>query len=477
MSSALQLFRRLSATCALARVHEWAGGRGVLPPRPPRRLLTLSFACLVFLSGCALPRRDASTAFFTSASPIGFTSDIRYYSADWRSLETRAAEKLQRLRDASPDGTVDVLALSGGGAAGAFGAGALVGLSRRGERPEFQVVTGVSTGALIAPFAFLGPEWDVQLTQAFSGHENTEHFLRAHWITSLFRPGVFDNGPLKAVVDRFVTRDLLGAVAREAARGRLLEVATTDLDREETVVWDMGAIAARGDESARQLFRDVLLASASVPGVFRPVLVHVHEGGRSYDEMHVDGATTVPFLGAPESVFFSSLQLAGLKSGKIFVLVNGQLASAPRSTEFRTVPVLARSFAAVSKHMTRMELATTAKFAQVHGMDLHFTALPVDYPQVRSLDFRPATMRSLFEYGARCAEQGYLWTTLDQAVARAERAVTEWQQSGPASKEQQTPECPLDASSVSPGRAAPELSVARTEETSSRIESYSNGTH
>ncbi|MEA3183438.1 MAG: hypothetical protein QOI59_6961 [Gammaproteobacteria bacterium] len=410
-----------------------------------RKLSTLSLLCLCLLAGCTLPRREAHTAFFGTATPVGFPSDVRYYSADWRSLNARASERLQRVSNASPDGTINVLALSGGGAAGAFGAGALVGLSRRGERPEFQVVTGVSTGALIAPFAFLGPDWDVQLTEAYSG-QHTQHLLHARWLAGLFLPGLYDDRPLTALVNHFVTLDLLHAVAREAARGRLLEVATTDLDKEETVVWDMGAIAARGDERARQLFRDVLLASASVPGAFRPVLIHVEEEGRIYDEMHVDGATTVPFVGAPESVFFSSLDLAGFRRGKIFVLVNGQLATAPRTTRFSTVPVLARSFAAATRHMTRIELATTAGFAQLHGMELQFTAVPADYSQVSALDFRPATMRSLFQYGATCAEQGRLWTTVDQAIARADRAVARSQQAQPPSKEQQTPGCPLDES-------------------------------
>jgi predicted acylesterase/phospholipase RssA len=412
-----------------------------------RNLATLCLLCLCFLAGCTLPRQEAHTAFFGTATPVGFPSDVRYYSADWRSLDARASERLQRVRDASPDGTLNVLALSGGGAAGAFGAGALIGLSRRGERPEFQVVTGVSTGALIAPFAFLGSDWDAQLTDAFSG-QRTEHLLRARWFFGLLLPGLYDNRPLAALVDHYVTFDLLHAVARETSRGRLLEVATTDLDKEETVVWDMGAIAARGDEPARQLFRDVLLASASVPGAFRPVLIHVREASGNYDEMHVDGATTVPFIGAPESVFFSSLDLAGFRRGKIFVLVNGQLATAPRTTRFSAAPVLARSFAAATRHMTRMELATTAGFAQLHGMELQFTAVPTDYSQVSALDFRPATMRSLFQYGATCAEQGRLWTTVDQAIARADRAVAQSQQARPPSKEQQTPECPLDGSAV-----------------------------
>jgi predicted acylesterase/phospholipase RssA len=414
-----------------------------------KRTLILSIVCVGLLVGCTIPRHEAHTALFSPATPVGFPTDVRYYSADWRSLETRAAQRLRQVRNASPDGTISVLALSGGGAAGAFGAGALIGLSRRGERPDFQVVTGVSTGALIAPFAFLGSDWDAQLTEAFSG-QRTQRLLRPRWLASLFRPGLYDSRPLADLVDHYVSLDLLHAVAREASRGRLLEVATTDLDKEETVVWDMGVIAARGDEAARQLFRDVLLASASVPGAFRPVLLHVKDASGTYDEMHVDGATTVPFIVAPESVLISSLDLAGFRGAKIFVLVNGQLASAPRTTQFRTVPVLERSIAAATRHMARMELATAAGFAQLHGMDLQFTAVPVDYPQVGPLDFRPETMQSLFNYGAMCAEQGRLWTTLDQAMARADKAMSRWQRTGAASTQQHTPECPLDEPEIRP---------------------------
>lgn len=333
-------------------------------------------ACLCLLSACALPRRTASPTLFGAASPAGFPSDIRYYAADWHALDRRVSLALQRVRSASPNGKINVLALSGGGAVGAFGAGALIGLSRRGERPDFQIVTGVSTGALIAPFAFLGSGWDAQLADAFSG-ERARSLLHHHWLRRLLSPG--EASPLAELVNHYVTFKLLHAVALASARGRLLEVATTDVDKEETVIWDMGAIASRGDESARELFRDVLVASASVPGVFPPVLLHVREGGVTHDEMHVDGATSVPFIAAPESLFFSSLRLADLRSGKVFILVNGQLANEPSTTPFRTISILSRSFATALRHMSRMQLASTAEFARAHGMGLKFTAIPMDY--------------------------------------------------------------------------------------------------
>lgn len=428
--------------------------------------------CLGLLSACALPRRDASPMLFDTASPTGFPPDIRYYAANWHALHRRVSLELRRLRRASPDGRINVLALSGGGAVGAFGAGALIGLSRRGERPDFQIVTGVSTGALIAPFAFLGGGWDAELADAFSGARGRS-LLHHHWLRRLLSPGDYETTPLFKLVDHYVTFRLLHAVAHQAARGRLLEIATTDVDKEETVIWNMGAIASRGDEAARELFRDILVASASVPGVFPPVILRVRERGVTYDEMEVDGAASAPFIAAPESLFFSSLKMGDLRGGRIYVLVNGKLGSEPRTTPFRTVSVLSRSFATALRHMTRMQLASTAEFAEVHGMGLEFTAIPIDYPRVSPLDFSPATMGSLFNYGLQCAEQGRLWTTIDQAFSRADDALSRWQLDGVSDRKHPQPPCPLDVAprsgrqfrgtrkAAQPGQAAPPIEMDR----------------
>ena len=185
-----------------------------------------------------------------------------------------------RARGAS-DKPISVLALSGGGADGAYGAGVLVGLDpSSGTRPEFQVVTGVSTGALIAPFAFLGPDWDGKLEEAFTGPAAGALLSPRGFGALLFGPSVYRGRPLERLVGHYVDDALLQAVARENARGRKLLVATTDLDRQETVIWNMGEIAASGGPQARRLFRDVLVASASVPGVFPPKLIEVRDGGR-----------------------------------------------------------------------------------------------------------------------------------------------------------------------------------------------------
>ncbi len=369
----------------------------------------------IALAGCAaLPRREAPPTLFSSATPPGFATDVRFLSTDRASVETKSAASLQRLRSSSADGIVRALVLSGGGAGGAFGAGALIGLSRRGERPQYDVVTGVSTGALIAPFAFLGPAWDSQLTEAFTSGRGEQMSLRG--LIELPFGAERRSAALAALVDHYVTPSLIQAVAREAAKGRILWVATTDLDKEETVIWDLGAIAERGGEPARKLFRNVLVASASIPGVFSPVLIHVQEAGVSYDEMHVDGNASTSLFVAPVAAYFALLDRHSLDGARVYVLINGQIMDAPETTRFQLGPIVSRTFSAALKHMSRAQVVAVNQFAEKYRMSVQSTYVPFDYPKYGSADFRASTMQALFDYGARCAESGRLWTTLDETM-------------------------------------------------------------
>jgi len=391
------------------------------------------------LVGCAaLPRREAPPTLFNSAAPVGFDADVRFLSTDRASVEAKSAASLQRLRSSSKDGIVRALVLSGGGAGGAFGAGALVGLSRGNDRPQYDVVTGVSAGALIAPFAFLGPEWNSQLTDAFTSGRGEQMSLRG--LTGVPFGASRRSAALTALVDHYVTGELIEAVAREAAKGRILWVATTDLDKEETVIWDLGAIAEHGGEPARKLFRDVLVASASIPGVFSPVLIHVQEAGVSYDEMHVDGNASTSLFVAPVAANFALLDQRSLNGARVYVLINGQIMDAPETTRYQLGPIVSRTFSAALKHMSRAQVVAVNQFAEKYRMSVQSTYLPFDYPKYGSADFRASTMRALFDYGARCAQSGRLWTTLDETMNTVAAAV-------PASKRNQMAdrqtECPV----------------------------------
>ena len=388
------------------------------------RTRAVEWACALsamLLVGCAsLPRRAAPPTLFSGATPVGFSSEVRFLSTDLASVQNHAAVGLQRLRRSSDDGFLRVLALSGGGAGGAYGAGALVGLSRAHERPQYDLVTGVSAGALIAPFAFLGPEWDSQLTEAFTS--GADQRMSLHGLLAVPFGVKRRTAALHALVDHYVTRALINAVAKEAARGRVLWVATTDLDKAETVIWDMGAIAARGGEPARRLFRDVLVASASVPGVFSPVLIHVQEAGVSYDEMHVDGNASTSLFVAPVAAYFALLDPHSLEGTQIFVLINGRIIDAPETTPFRLAPIVSRTLSVALRHMASAQVIAVDQFAEKYQMSLQSSYLPFDYPQYSPTDFRASAMQPLFAYGERCAQTGQLWTTISETMGSVERA-------------------------------------------------------
>ena len=391
------------------------------------------------LIGCtALPRRDAPPTLFSSATPVDFPAEVRFLSTDRASVEKQSAAALQRMRESSHDGIVRALVLSGGGAGGAFGAGALVGLSRSHQRPQYDVVTGVSAGALIAPFAFLGAEWDSQLTEAFTSGRGEQMSVRG--LLTLPFGASRRSAALTALVDHYVTPELIRAVAKEAASGRLLWVATTDLDKEETVIWDMGAIAQRGGEPARKLFRDVLVASASIPGVFEPVLIRVRQGEKLYDEMHVDGNASTSLFVAPVAAYFALLDQRSLDGARVYVLINGQIIEAPETTPFKLGPIMARTFAVALKHMSRAQVVAVDQFADKYRMSVQSTYLPFDYPKYSSADFRASTMRPLFEYGAQCAASGHLWTTMDETMATIATAAPASKRTPPVNEEV---ECPL----------------------------------
>jgi len=381
------------------------------------RLVRWASAMVVFaLTGCtALQRQEAPPTVFNSATPMGFDADIRFLSTDRASVEKKSAASLQRLRSSSPDGVIRALVLSGGGAGGAFGAGALVGLSRRGARPQYDVVTGVSTGALIAPFAFLGPDWNPQLMEAFTSGRGAPMSL--HRLIQLPFGAPRRSAALTALVDHYVTPELIQAVAKEAAKGRILWVATTDLDKEETVIWDLGAISAQGGERARKLFRDVLVASASIPGVFSPVLIHVQDGGVGYDEMHVDGNASTSLFVAPVAAYFALLDQQSLNGAQVYVLINGQIMDAPQTTRYQLGAIVSRTFSAAMKHLSRAQVVAVNQFAEKYRMSVQSTYVPFDYPRYGSADFRASTMQALFDYGVRCAQSGRLWTTLDETMS------------------------------------------------------------
>lgn len=401
---------------------------------------------LTLLAACSsVSRRPPPPRLITEAIPDGYSSNVRLLASDVYRFGEISPKFFQGIRDSASDGTVDILALSGGGAGGAFGVGALTGLSRAHARPQYELVTGVSVGALMAPFAFLGPEWDDAMQKALGG-DATARLLGGSpsrtLIARVFFPMSSRHGALYQMVDHFVTPAMIEGVARENAKGRRLVVATTDLDKGETTLWNMGAVAALGGETARTTFRDILVASASVPGMFPPALIHVHVGDQHYDEMHVDGSVTVPVFATPIIAELHPEALASLRGATVYMIVNGQVHHFPRETPVETIPVLTSSFGAGLTFKTRETIAETIAISRQLNMRFEMTSIPADYPLNSFIDFNPQHLRTLFEYAVSCAERGQLWVTPEQGLLR-NLMVNRLPPSGP-------PSCPTEDPAIAP---------------------------
>jgi len=318
----------------------------------------------------------------------------------------------------------NVLVLSGGGANGAYTAGVLNGWTASGTRPEFDVVTGISTGALIAPFAFLGSAYDGALRQSYTSARESDIF-KLRWLPELiWADSLADASPLRRKIASEITPEVLAKVAEAHRAGRRLYVGTTDLDSKRLVVWDMGAIACRDDAGRLGLFRDVLLASASVPGLLPPVDVQINVDGASYTELHVDGGVAAALFLQPEMLGIAPEQEvpnAPNKDSHVYVIVAGQLQLPRRAVKRRLTKVVEESIGGVLQSQLEGDLLKTYLLARFAGADFALASVPKDITFESSpLSFDPVTMRQLFDAGYEHAATRQGWHTAPASLASDE---------------------------------------------------------
>lgn len=293
------------------------------------------------------------------------------------------------------------LAMSGGGSDGAYAAGLLVGMSEAGTRPDFAVVSGASIGALIAPYAFLGKRYDGQLQEQFTTITAGDIFEDRATNDSLM-----DSWPLKRTIEQRVTPQLLADIAAEHRRGRRLLVVTTNLDAGRPMVWNMGAIAERGDDKALALFRSVLLASASIPGIFPPVSITAQSHGQEIAELHNDGTITAPFFIAPVPVL-SGTGTVQLPTKQLYVIANAKLTQQfEMTTPLQTAVVLGRSISLALQAGLRIELLLTLEAAQKQGWSLNVAQIDPEFQHPSRGAFDPEYMKALFDFAVDKAKKG-----------------------------------------------------------------------
>ncbi len=363
----------------------------------------LAIAALVALSGCATIQRSVYSSGEQQEATIAGIPDARF----WGDAPDAPRRMLPPI--STGGGELTLLALSGGGDNGAFGAGVLNGWSRTGARPEFSVVTGVSTGALIAPFAFLGPAYDAALADVYT-HVSAHDIYRMRFPLAI--PGsvsMADTKPLRRLIAARLDDRMIDAIAREHRRGRRLFVGTANLDAQRMVIWDMGAIAASDLPGRYALFRQVLLASSSIPVLFPPVVIDAVSGGRRLQELHVDGGTTAQILTLPLQSVLDDSGGQPRQPIRLYLLVNNRLGGVFQFTKGKLGPVMKHASGLALQSSLFALVGGTYIYARDHDLDFNLAYIGNDFPASDADMFDTSYMRELYAYGLRRGASGALW--------------------------------------------------------------------
>ena len=394
--------------------------------------LALLFTSL-FVSGCAtLPRDPVPLDQIEQAEVVGMP-DIRAWGGKVSPLFQQdmiesVKQDLKRLDELELDEhgvpRYSALALSGGGSHGAFGAGFLYGWTRSGKRPEFKLVSGISTGALIAPYAYLGKDYDEILKKVYTT-TSTESIADKLDIFSIFQgEALTSTDPLKNLLQEYVTEAMIDDVARvHDEEGRRLYIGTTHMDAQRMVVWNMGLIAKSDHPDKYQLFRDVMMASASIPAAFPPIYIKVELDGKTYDEMHADGGTisqvmfyggTLDFKGVGREM---GLDMHKWPVGSVYIIRNGQLSPEAEQIQRKITAISARAISTMIKSAARSDLYRIYAFTTKERSNFHYVDIPDDFEFTAEEPFDPEEMARLFELGEKMGHDQDAWLTEPPGLA------------------------------------------------------------
>jgi predicted patatin/cPLA2 family phospholipase len=387
-----------------------------------RATAILTLALMLGCSGCAasVARRPVPNALADVACVRGMPPGVRawgdQFSPDFqRSVIDSIAQVTAAYGEHPP---TDVLAISGGGANGAFAAGLLRGWSEAGNRPTFRLVTGVSVGAIIAPFAFLGPEYDEKLRELATTVSDEKVYRRKELLGSLRSDSVTDTAPLARLLRRYYNRDVMRAVAAEHAKGRRLYIGTTNLDSGRPVIWDLGAIAASGSPDALKLFQQVILASAAIPVLFRPTYINVEADGQRYDEMHVDGGVTAQAILYGNAISIADMKRhipgvddPGAPTPTVYIIRNAKFDPDHHTVKPKVIPIAARAVMTLVKAQGLGDVYRLHAVCRRDELEFRLASIPSDLTLPRATKiFDSGQIETLYRCGYELGRSGYPWT-------------------------------------------------------------------
>jgi hypothetical protein len=374
------------------------------------------FLILLAVAACAqLDRLPAVAAADTDRASVASIPEARFLLSDTAAMAAfgqRLHERESRYFSSlgRPIPPESLLAISGGGDNGAFGAGVLVGWSESGKRPSFKIVTGISTGALIAPLAFVGHEYDPLLADLYTTIDQTDIFEKRPIVAGLLSDALADSTPLQHLLAKYVDANLVARIAEESRRGRALVIITTNLDAGIPVIWNIGAIAESGRPEAIGLIRKILLASASVPGFFPPVMFDVMLDKVARQEMHVDGGASMQTFLYPAALQVSKIPNGGGTRPRIaYVIRNGRLTQGWDEVARSTPAIASRAVATLITNSGVGDLYRIYALAKRDGVRVQLAYIGDDFEQPHSVEFDRQYMVKLFQYGRAKARAGYPW--------------------------------------------------------------------
>jgi hypothetical protein len=394
-----------------------------------RRLVTLATpAAAITASACGpLTRLQPVPQSEQADVTVLGLRDLRYWGDEVTPAMIEAGRAAYRKESAywvasghtGPLPPAEYLAVSGGGENGAFGAGLLVGWTAAGTRPQFKIVTGISTGALTAPFAFLGPAYDPQLREVYTKISPAD-VLERRWIFSaLLSDAMATNAPLFRTIQHYVTPELVQAIAQEYDRGRLLLIATTDLDAGRPVIWDIGKIAGSGHPGARTLIQKIMLASAAIPVAFPPVMIDVEADGKPYQEMNVDGGGAAQVFVYPPGLRINRMGIT--RDRRLYIIRNARLDPQWADVQRQTLSIAGRATSSLIQTQGVGDLYRIYSVAERDGVDFNLASMPRTFNVKLRYSFDPVYMNALFKVGYDQGKAGYHWARLPPGFGGTDR--------------------------------------------------------